>query len=62
MDALVAAVQPYLGVAVFVVLMLLMHGLHGHGGHQTRSGRGDDSRSGRGDDSRPAARGPHEHD
>lgn len=34
MEGLVAAVQPFVGPAVFIALMFLMHGLHGgHGGH-----------------------------
>lgn len=34
MEGLAAAVQPFVGPAVFIALMFLMHGLHGgHGGH-----------------------------
>lgn len=58
MEAVIAAVQPFVGPAVLIGLMLLMH--RGHGGHsQHRSDQEQTTRGARGE---AAALGSHQHD
>ncbi len=58
MEGLIAAVQPFVGPAVFIGLMFLMHRLHGgHTGH-----RANEQQSGSAKRAEAAARGSHQHD
>lgn len=61
MESLIAAVQPFVGPAVFIGLMFLMHGLHGgHGGHSGH--RANERQTGSTKPDETAARGAHQHD
>jgi len=56
MEGLIAAVQPFLGPAVFIALMFLMH--RGHGGH---SGHRANEQSGSAERDKTALPGTHQH-
>lgn len=58
MEGLIAAVQPFVGPAVFIALMFLMHGLHGgHSGHDANQGQAGSAKR-----DETASRGAHQHD
>ncbi len=57
MEGFTAAIQPFVGSAVFIALMFLMHGLHGgHRGH-----RANEQQSGSAKRAESTAQGAHQH-